>query len=151
MDSRGTAGIVAMTSDLAELTVETIAAGGDGVARTEGFVVFVPRTAPGDRIHATLDRRNRFARGALVDVIASSPRRITPPCEHYLVDRCGGCQLQHIDYDAQREAKSGIIRDSLARIGKRAVDLPNVLASDRQWRYRTKLTLGMRRVADSWV
>ena len=140
-----------MTNDTAELTVQAIAAGGDGVARAEGFVVFVPRTAPGDRIRASLDRRSRFARGTLLEVIEASPRRVTPPCEHYRADRCGGCQLQHLDYDAQRDAKAGIIRDSLARIGKRDVPLPDVEPSDRVWRYRTKLTLGMRRSDDAWV
>jgi 23S rRNA (uracil1939-C5)-methyltransferase len=140
-----------MTGDIAELSIDAIAAGGDGVARAEGFVVFVPRTAPGDRIRAELERRNRFARGTLLEILHPSPRRLTPPCEHYRVDRCGGCQLQHLDYDAQRDAKAGIIRDSLTRIGKRSVALPNVEPSDREWRYRAKLTLGMRRVGDRWV
>ena len=140
-----------MNNESAELTIHSIAAGGDGVARAEGFVVFVPRTAPGDRVRATLERRNRFARGTLVEVVDPSPQRVDPPCEHYRVDRCGGCQLQHLDYDAQRDAKAGIIRDSLARIGKREIQLPQVRPSDRRWRYRTKLTLGLRRTADAWL
>jgi 23S rRNA (uracil1939-C5)-methyltransferase len=140
-----------MRSDVVDLTIQSIAAGGDGVARTEGFVVFIPRTAPGDRVHATLERNNRFARGTLVDVVEASNERVEPPCEHYRVDQCGGCQLQHLGYDAQREAKAGIIRDTLARIGKRDVAAPSVRASERRWRYRTKLTLGMRRTGDGWV
>ena len=140
-----------MTNDVAELTIHSIAAGGDGVARAEGFVVFVPRTAPGDRVRATLERRNRFARGTLVDVLEPSPVRVEPPCEHYRADQCGGCQLQHLAYDAQRDAKAGIIRDGLARIGKREIAVPRVEPSDQRWRYRTKLTLGMRRTGDDWV
>lgn len=139
-------------SDSVEVTIESVAAGGDGVGRHEGIVVFVPRTAPGDRVRVRLDRRRRFARGALEEVLVPSAARVQPPCTHYRVDRCGGCQLQHVAYDAQREIKSGIVRDALTRLGKRDVDAPVVVASEQQWRYRRKLTLAMRRRrAGAWV
>jgi 23S rRNA (uracil1939-C5)-methyltransferase len=136
----------------AEVTIERIAAGGDGVARTEGIVVFVPRSAPGDRARVKLDVRKRFARGTIEELIAPSPDRVEPPCEHYRVDRCGGCQLQHMNYTAQLEAKRGILHDALSRIGKRAVELPPIESSPNAWRYRQKLTLGMkRRRGGNWV
>jgi 23S rRNA (uracil1939-C5)-methyltransferase len=137
-----------------ELVIDSIAAGGDGVARSNGVVVFVPRTAPGDRVRVSLDARKRFARGTLTDLLVPSTERVEPLCYHYRVDRCGGCQLQHMRYDAQIEAKRAIIRDSLSRIGKRAVDPPEIVNSPQQWRYRRKLTLAMRRRAgsrDDWV
>jgi len=140
-----------MTSPLAEVEIERLAAGGDGVGRADGVVVFVPRTAPGDRVRARLDVRKRFARGTIDAILTPSPDRVEPPCSHYTVDRCGGCQIQHLAYPAQLRAKSGIIRDALTRIGKREVAPPNVEASDRQWRYRRKLTLAMRRRPDGWV
>jgi 23S rRNA (uracil1939-C5)-methyltransferase len=131
---------------VAEVTIESIAAGGDGIARTDGIVVFVPRTAPGDRARVRLDPRKRFARGTIDELIVASPQRVNPLCYHYRMDRCGGCQLQHLQYGAQIEAKRGIIRDTLTRIGKRAVDdLPVVERSPKEWRYRRKLTLAMRR------
>jgi 23S rRNA (uracil1939-C5)-methyltransferase len=129
----------------ADVTIERIAAGGDGIARHEGVVIFVPRSAPGDRARVHFDVKKRFARGTIDAVLEPSPDRIEPPCPHYVNDKCGGCQLQHLRYDAQVEAKRGIIRDSLTRIGKREVDLPAVVASRREWRYRRKLTLAMRR------
>jgi 23S rRNA (uracil1939-C5)-methyltransferase len=136
----------------AEVTIDALAAGGDGIARHEGVVIFVPRSAPGDRARVRFAVKKRFARGAIESLIEPSPERIQPPCAHYVDDRCGGCQLQHIRYDAQIEAKRGIIRDSLTRIGKRAVELPVVVRSERQWRYRRKLTLAMRRDRDrAWV
>jgi 23S rRNA (uracil1939-C5)-methyltransferase len=136
-----------------ELTIESIAAGGDGVARSEGVVAFVPRTAPGDRVRARLELRKRFARGTLEEVLVPSDSRVQALCYHYRVDKCGGCQLQHMTYDAQLEAKRGIIRDSLTRIGKRTVESPpEIEASEKQWRYRQKLTLAMRRGRDGqWV
>lgn len=130
---------------IAEVTIESIAAGGDGVARADGIVVFVPRSAPGDRARVRFETKKRFARGEIDEIVVPSATRVNPVCHHYRVDRCGGCQLQHMAYDAQIDAKAGIIRDSLTRIGKRAVTAPIVEPSGKQWRYRSKLTLAMRR------
>lgn len=139
-------------TDLAELTIDTIAAGGDGVGRTEGLVVFVPRTAPGDRarVRYVPHSSGRFAHGALVSLTVTAPSRTEPPCVHYTRDRCGGCQLQHLAYEAQLEAKTRIVADALQRIGRRTVAVPYTIASPRQWRYRRKLTLTMRWHGGAW-
>jgi 23S rRNA (uracil1939-C5)-methyltransferase len=133
------------------VAIDSIAAGGDGVGRKEGLVVFVPRTAPGDVVTAQIAGRGHFARGSLRNVVTPSPMRIAPPCPHYTRDRCGGCQLQHMTYDAQLSAKQLIIRDSLQRIGKRTVDAPPIDRSPKDWRYRTKLTLALRRSGVRWI
>lgn len=134
---------------VADVTIESIAAGGDGVARTDGVVVFVPRSAPGDVARVRLETRKRFARGTIDELLQPSADRVDPLCHHYRVDRCGGCQLQHMNYAAQVRAKQGIVRDSLTRIGKRAVEAPDVEASPVAWRYRRKLTLAMRCISTS--
>ncbi|HVX39880.1 MAG TPA: hypothetical protein VHB25_09935 [Gemmatimonadaceae bacterium] len=133
---------------LAEVTIDSIGAGGDGVARADGVVVFVPRSAPRDRARVEFETKKRFARGEIAELLVPSDTRVQPLCYHYRVDRCGGCQLQHMRYDAQLQAKAGIIRDSLVRIGKRAADTPLIAPSAKQWRYRSKLTLAMRRRGD---
>jgi 23S rRNA (uracil1939-C5)-methyltransferase len=138
-------------SELLELAVDSIAAGGDGVARHEGLVVFVPRTAPGDELLARVRVGGRFARGELVELRRASPQRVPPPCEHYVRDHCGGCQIQHLSYEAQLAAKSRMIGDALRRIGSRATESPTVRASERQWRYRRKLTLALRRRGGRWI
>jgi 23S rRNA (uracil1939-C5)-methyltransferase len=138
-------------SETFELTVDSIAAGGDGVGRHNGMVVFVPRTAPGDVGRVSAERNDRLMRGRLLELLEPSPRRVEPPCQHYVVDRCGGCQLQHLLYEAQLASKSGIIRDALTRIGRLPVDLPSVEPSDDQWRYRRKLTLALRRRDGRWI
>ena len=136
----------------ADVTIERLAAGGDGVARTDGVVVFVPRSAPGDHARVRLDVRKRFARGTIETLLEPSPDRVEPPCSHYTHDRCGGCQIQHLRYRAQLEAKRGIVHDAIVRIGKRVTDAPAIEASPNQWRYRRKLTLAMRRRRDgTWV
>src|SRR5450432_1421526 len=121
------------------VTVESIAAGGDGVARAEGFVVFVPRSAPGDVGVVDIAMRGSFARAEFVRLERPAPSRVEPACPHYTGDRCGGCQLQHMEYGAQLAAKGGIIRDSIVRIGKRSIEQPEVEPSAKQWRYRRKL------------
>jgi 23S rRNA (uracil1939-C5)-methyltransferase len=127
-----------------EVRIDSIAAGGDGVGRTGGMVVFIPRTAPGDLVEARITGKKSFGRGTITSLVAPSPDRVEPPCEHYVGDRCGGCQVQHLAYDAQLAAKAGIIRDGLTRIGRRKADVPPVVASPATWRYRAKLTLAMR-------
>jgi len=133
------------------LTIEAIAAGGDGVARSEGLVVFVPRTAPADLITASISGKGHFARGSLRTILRPSPDRIDPPCPHYTHERCGGCQIQHMRYDSQLDAKQRIIADAMTRIGKREITLPDVVPSANEWRYRTKLTLAMRRRSGGWI
>ncbi|HEY6090178.1 MAG TPA: TRAM domain-containing protein, partial [Gemmatimonadaceae bacterium] len=133
------------------VAIDSIAAGGDGVGRTNGLVVFVPRTAPGDVVTAQISGKGHFARGALRNIVTPSPVRIDPPCSHYTRDKCGGCQLQHMTYDSQLVAKQIIVRDSLQRIGKRQAQVPPIERSPRDWRYRTKLTLAMRRRGGRWI
>jgi len=133
------------------VSIDSIAAGGDGVGRSNGLVVFVPRTAPGDVVTAQISGKGHFALGALRNIVSSSSVRIDPPCPHYTRDNCGGCQLQHMTYESQLAAKQMIIRDSLQRIGKRIVDAPPIERSPKEWRYRTKLTLAMRRRGSRWI
>jgi 23S rRNA (uracil1939-C5)-methyltransferase len=133
------------------VSIDSIAAGGDGVGRSNGLVVFVPRTAPGDVVTAQISGKGHFARGALRNIVSPSSVRIDPPCPHYTRDNCGGCQLQHMTYESQLAAKQMIIRDSLQRIGKRIIDAPPIERSPKEWRYRTKLTLALRRGGARWV
>ena len=86
------------------VTIESIAAGGDGVGRADGLVVFVPRTAPGDVALVDWSAAGRL--GAARMTYAHDPSRCacSRPVEHYVRDRCGGCQLQHMAYEAQLDA-----------------------------------------------
>ena len=136
---------------LAEVAIESIAAGGDGVGRADGLVVFVPRTAPGDVVQADVTPRGRFARGTVRALVRRSPDRQEPECAHYDGDHCGGCQLQHLRYDAQLAAKGRIVQDALVRIGRRQVGPPPVRPSPSPWRYRRKLTLALRRRGRGWI
>ncbi len=139
MDQLRAPGRVALTT----VRIDGIAAGGDGVGRIEGgLTVFVPRTAPGDVAEITLvDRKARYARGLLQELEQVSSHRVEPPCRHYRDDRCGGCQLQHLNPDAQLEAKRRMVGDALRRIGRRDVQDPTIVGGGSPWRYRSKVTL----------
>ncbi len=138
--------------DTVNVQIQSIAAGGDGVGRNNGLVIFVPRTAPGDLVSARIAAKGHFARGSLVTIVSPSADRSDPPCPHYTRDRCGGCQIQHIEYSAQLSAKKRIVGDAIQRIAKRdSARLADVNASPKHWRYRTKLTLAMRRRGDRWI
>jgi len=134
----------------AVMTIESIAAGGDGVARHDGLVVFVPRAAPADKGLVSYAQRGSFARGSWRRLDVQSPHRVRPECVHYETDRCGGCQLQHLSYDEQLSAKERIVRDALRRIGHRHDVAITMHASPQQWRYRRKLTLALRWGAGAW-
>lgn len=151
MDATRPARGTARVNESFDVEIESIAAGGDGVGRHSGMVVFVPRTAPGDVVRVSARRHDRLMRGQVIELLAPSALRADPCCDHYVHDRCGGCQIQHLLYDAQLDAKAGIIRDALTRIGRVQVDKPAVEASDGQWRYRTKLTLKLRQKAGRWT
>ncbi len=130
--------------------IDSIAAGGAGVARVDGLVVFTPRTAPGDLVEISYVKRDRLGHGRLTRVVEPSADRVAPRCRHYDGDRCGGCQLQHLAAPAQREAKRRIVADALARIARRTVDVPPVIPSPVDWEYRNKLTLTMRWGGGEW-
>lgn len=123
--------------------IDRLAAGGDGVGRLDdGRTLFVPRSAPGDLVEVTdLRLHKRFARGRIGALVEPGPGRVAPRCRHYDRDRCGGCQWQHLDAAHQRAAKRTLIGDALRRLGKLTVDDPEVVASDAEFGYRTKITV----------
>ncbi|MBH0162855.1 MULTISPECIES: 23S rRNA (uracil(1939)-C(5))-methyltransferase RlmD [Fictibacillus] len=120
--------------DIVDLTHE-----GAGVARVNGFTLFVPNTLPGERAKIkVVGVKKGFGFGRLEELIEESPERVEPPCPIY--KWCGGCQLQHLSYEGQLEYKRKLVEDVLARIGK-LEDVP-VLSTlgmgEEPWRYRNK-------------
>jgi 23S rRNA (uracil1939-C5)-methyltransferase len=126
-----------------ELRILRLAAGGDGIGRlADGKTAFVPRTAPDDLVElGNLREHKRFARARVRRVVEPSPKRVEPRCPHYVIDECGGCQLQHLDYQAQLSARQSFVGDALRRLGKRDVADPDIVPATKIYDYRTKLTL----------
>ncbi|MDO3412577.1 23S rRNA (uracil(1939)-C(5))-methyltransferase RlmD [Saccharibacillus sp. CPCC 101409] len=90
---------------------------GEGVGRADGYTLFVAGALPGERISArVLKTKKQYGYAKMQTLLEASPARVEPPCE--IFDRCGGCQIQHMDYAAQLEWKRRQVADSLERIGK---------------------------------
>jgi 23S rRNA (uracil1939-C5)-methyltransferase len=122
-----------------ELRVDSLAYGGNGVARLNGFVVFVRRALPGDRVRARVTKVKRnHAEALAVDVLEPSPARVEAPCAHY--PACGGCRFQDLAYEVQLEAKHTWVSDSLRRLGGLAEPpLDPIVPADQIFHYRNKL------------
>ena len=123
--------------------IERIAAGGDGIGHlADGRAVFVPRSAPGDLLElARVARQKSFARAEVGRILEPGTGRVAPPCPHYERDRCGGCQVQHLDGETQRSARRAIVGDALRRVGKLDTADPELEPAAEEWGYRTRITL----------
>jgi 23S rRNA (uracil1939-C5)-methyltransferase len=98
-----------------ELDVESLAYGGNGVARLDGYVVFVRRGLPGDRVRARVTKVKRSHAEALAtEIVRPGPQRVEAPCRHF--PACGGCRFQDLAYDAQLEQKQSQVRDAFQRL-----------------------------------
>jgi 23S rRNA (uracil1939-C5)-methyltransferase len=122
-----------------ELKIDSLAYGGNGVARLNGFVVFVRRGLPGDRVRARVTNVKRnHAEALAVEVLEPSPARVEAPCAHY--PACGGCRFQDLAYEVQLEAKHAWVGDSLRRLGGVAdPPLEPIVSADQKFHYRNKV------------
>ena len=122
--------------DELDLTVDRLAHGGAGVARTEtGYVVFIRGTVPGDRVRARIGKSKRsWAEGELVELLEPSPERIEPVAPH------PGAPWQVLPYERQLEEKESQVRDALSRIGGfEDPPVEPIVPAKEQLRYRNKL------------
>lgn len=99
------------------VVIEDIAFGGEGVARTDEFVIFVPFVLVGEEVEVEItEAKKRFARARLLKVLKASAHRVPPPCRYF--GECGGCQYQQIDYATQLEIKHQQICALFQRVGR---------------------------------
>ena len=122
-----------------EIRIERLGTSGEGVGRYENFTVFVPNALQGERVLAVIKEvKKTYARGRIRKILQESPDRVTPLCEIY--DECGGCQLQHLSYEAQLHAKRAQVMEALAHIGKLSqIPVNETLRADDPWNYRNKM------------
>ena len=123
------------------MTIEDIAFGGEGVARLDDFVVFVPFVLVGEVVEAEIaEVKKSFARARLVRVTKLSPERIEPACRYFAA--CGGCQYQHIAYETQLRIKHKQIADLFQRIGDvRAEVVAPVIPCPQPYGYRNRIMI----------
>ncbi|MBE8162529.1 MAG: class I SAM-dependent RNA methyltransferase [Bdellovibrionaceae bacterium] len=127
--------------EIVPLFIDSVATGGAGVGRYEGFVVFTPFTCPGDNALVRIVRiKKNFAQAELVSIKKPADTRISPKC--VVFQKCGGCTWQHISYKEQLLQKQQILESAL----KKKIPLPlevikNIVPSPKQWNYRNRVQL----------
>ncbi len=136
--------------EILRLRVERMAPEGEAIARAEGSsrVVFVPYGAPGDLLEADVTTaKGTYARAQIRRVLEAGPDRVEPPCAIYFRPGapgrfCGGCDWQHLSYEAQLREKRSLVEDCLRRIGKiSGAQVRPTLASPYTWGYRNKVQI----------
>ncbi len=118
-----------------ELTIDSLAYGGAGVARLDGYVVFVEGSLPGDHVKATVHKSKRaYAQARATDILVPGPDRIAPAAHH------PGAPWQVLRYERQLEIKQAQVEDALRRIGRlEGFELEPIIPAEQRWRYRNKL------------
>lgn len=122
------------------VVIEKLSLGGHGIARHEGQVLFVPFSAPGDKLNVriTLQKKN-YAEAEIVEIIEPASSRVSPPCSVF--GRCGGCNWQHISYEEQLRQKKLIVEEQLSKFLKIKIEIPDVVPSPQTLNYRNRIQL----------
>ncbi len=132
-----------------ELQLTGFAAGGKAIAHApDGRVVFVEFGIPGERVIAEITKQDTsYIEATVVAVLEASPFRVEAPCAAF--GRCGGCQLQHIDYGEQLRLKTEVVRDQLRRIGRfEGAPIREMIGQTDPWGYRNHMRFTVRRDGD---
>jgi 23S rRNA (uracil1939-C5)-methyltransferase len=131
-----------------DITIEKLIYGGEGLAHHEGSAVFVPLVLPAERVavHA-LEQKKKFVRARLERILQAAPERIESRCPHFGV--CGGCDYQHISYDAQLKFKAEILRETLRRIGRIEWTGEITAHASPPWAYRNRAQWKVRPLGDA--
>ena len=128
--------------------IEKLSNLGYGIAKLDGYVIFVEGACPGDKVKIKLGKKNKnFANAKILEIVKPSEHRINPICPMQKV--CGACQLQFIDYDYQLELKRQIVEDAMHSIYGHPVEIKNVISSPKIKEYRHKIQYPISETKDS--
>jgi len=134
-----------------EVEIVSIAYGGEGIVRIEGFVFFVPDVITGEKVRMRVTEIKRsFGKGEALQIIEASPHRVEPPCPVY--GQCGGCQYQHIQYEETLRIKENQLKETLGRIGGIQEEslFQRIIPSPQPYGYRSSITLKAKQVSDGF-
>jgi 23S rRNA (uracil1939-C5)-methyltransferase len=124
-----------------DLELTGVAHGGEAVGRDADLVSFVSLGLQGERVRAeVIERKPRFQRARVTEVLRASDERVTPPCP--IFGTCGGCHWQHASYPEQLRLKTGVLREQLTRVAQ-VMDPPvlDAIPSPQEWHYRNRVQL----------
>ena len=134
-----------------ELEITGLGTNGEGVGRHENLTVFVEGALPTEKIFAEVTQsKKNYAVAKLVKILRESADRVKPFCPIY--EECGGCQLQHLSYDAQIKWKRQQIIDAVKHIGKLdGIEILNTIGMENPLRYRNKMQFPVAREKNNLV
>jgi 23S rRNA (uracil1939-C5)-methyltransferase len=131
-----------------DITIEKLIYGGEGLAHHDGSTVFVPFVLPTERVTVgAIEQKKKFVRGRVERILQPAPERVGARCPHFGI--CGGCDYQHIPYEAQLQFKAEILRETLRRIGK--IDWAGEITAHGSppWAYRNRAQWKVRALENS--
>ena len=124
-------------NDIIDIIFEDLTHDGSGVAKVDGYPLFIPNGLPGEKAKVKVVKTNKnYGFGRLLELQEKSPYRVDAPCPIY--KECGGCQLQHLSYEGQKQIKHKHVKDVLTRIGKINTIVHPTIGMSEPWRYRNK-------------
>jgi 23S rRNA (uracil1939-C5)-methyltransferase len=128
-----------------KIEIEKLVFGGSGLGRHRGKVVFVPFSAPGDRLLVRAVREKKdYIRGEIERILEPGPGRVDPVCRHF--GKCGGCHWQHLEYPLQVKAKLAILKETLNHLFPQTRDIPiDMKACAHPFGYRSRARVQLRR------
>jgi 23S rRNA (uracil1939-C5)-methyltransferase len=131
-----------------DLDIVSLGSNGEGIGRVDGYTLFVPGALPGDSIKVKVVKTKKtYGYGIIADILLPSPNRIEAKCP--VAHKCGGCDLQHLAYNAQLEYKQSLIKESLVRIGQLDSDfvtriMEPLIGAEETYFYRNKVQYPVR-------
>ena len=113
---------------------------GEGIAKVDGEVVFVPYAIKGEKVEIQIiNTKSKFAIGKVINILESNECRRTPKCPYFT--KCGGCDIQHMNYENQLLCKENTLSTTLRRVGGIEFDISPIVPCDNEYEYRNKIAL----------
>jgi len=132
-------------NDIIELNIDNLGINGEGIARIDGITVFVKGGLVGEKVRAKVILvKPNFIVAKLLEILVPSPHRIQSKCP--IFNKCGGCSLQHLEYDEQLKYKQKLVKETFKKVGEIDVEVQPTIASKEIYGYRNKVSLPIRSV-----
>ncbi|MDH6363621.1 23S rRNA (uracil1939-C5)-methyltransferase [Enterococcus sp. PF1-24] len=129
------------------LQIKRLGINGEGIGYYQKLIIFVPLALPKEQVQVEITKVTpKFAEGRLLNILKKSPQRVTPPCSVY--ETCGGCQLQHLDYQGQLAFKTDLLKQALNKFkpnGYQNYSIKPTLGMETPYHYRNKAQFQLRK------
>lgn len=137
--------------EIVELIISSLGKHGEGVAMLKGLPIFVDGALPKEKVRARIQTiKSTYGNAELISIISDHKQRVLPPCSRF--DHCGGCQVMHLSYEGQLEAKFNVVKEAFKNVdGASTIQFFPCIASVHPFNYRNKIQLPVLRIGDSLV